>query len=52
MPLGAGISRRTHMHPLSQCICRVNEAYYTPVSRVKVCQSLAYGIMIDYRITL
>lgn len=52
MPLGVGISRHTHMHPLSQSICRVNGAYYTPASGVKVCQSLAYGIMIDYRITL
>ena len=51
MPLEEGISGRTHT-PLSECVCRVNGAYYTPASGVKVCQSLAYGIMIDYRITL
>lgn len=52
MPLRVGISRHTHMNPLSLSICRVNGVYYTPASGVKVCQSLAYGIMIDYRITL
>lgn len=59
MPLGEGISWHTytqvHAHThTSECICRVKESYYTParVGGQSLSIPLAYGIMIDYRITL